>query len=91
MKMHVGITRCALRFHPTHLLRISGQALLILYLSRSIPAKNLLVLGQPSTGKSTLVSALLQKPPADAGKDEPRTDFAVGYDWADIRDEGEEG
>jgi dynein light intermediate chain 1 len=59
--------------------------------SRSIPAKNVLVLGQPSTGKSTLVSALLQKPPADAGKDEPRTDFAVGYDWADIRDEGEEG
>ncbi|KAN0140374.1 Dynein light intermediate chain (DLIC) domain containing protein [Lactarius tabidus] len=58
--------------------------------SRSIPAKNVLVLGQPSTGKSTLVSALLQKPPADAGKDEPRTDFAVGYDWADIRDEGEE-
>ena len=59
--------------------------------SRSIPAKNVLVLGQPSTGKSTLVSALLQKPPADAGKDEPRTDYALGYDWADIRDEGEEG
>jgi dynein light intermediate chain 1, cytosolic len=59
--------------------------------SRSIPAKNVLVLGQPSTGKSTLVSALLQKPPADAGKDEPRIDFAVGYDWADVRDEGEEG
>lgn len=58
--------------------------------SRSIPAKNVLVLGQPSTGKSTLVSALLQKPPADAGKDEPRTDYALGYDWADIRDEGEE-
>src|SRR6266404_344015 len=59
--------------------------------SRSIPAKNILVLGQPSTGKSTLVSALLQKPPTDAGKDEPHTDFAVGYDWADVRDEGEEG
>ena len=59
--------------------------------SRSIPAKNILVLGQPSTGKSTLVSALLQKPPADASKDEPRTDFALGYDWADVRDEGEEG
>ncbi|KAF8258590.1 hypothetical protein EI94DRAFT_1774165 [Lactarius quietus] len=58
--------------------------------SRSIPAKNVLVLGQSSTGKSTLVSALLQKPPSDAGKDEPRTDFALGYDWADIRDEGEE-
>ena len=59
--------------------------------SRSIPAKNILVLGQPSTGKSTLVSALLQKPTADASKDEPRTDFALGYDWADVRDEGEEG
>ncbi|KAH9036025.1 dynein light intermediate chain-domain-containing protein [Lactarius deliciosus] len=58
--------------------------------SRSIPAKNVLVLGQPSTGKSTLVSALLQKPSADAGKDEPRTDYALGYDWADVRDEGEE-
>ena len=59
--------------------------------SRSIPTKNILVLGQPSTGKSTLVSALLQKPTADASKDEPRTDFALGYDWADVRDEGEEG
>jgi len=59
--------------------------------SRSIPAKNVLVLGQPSTGKTTLVSALLQKPAADTSKDEPRTDFALGYDWADVRDEGEEG
>jgi hypothetical protein len=59
--------------------------------SRSIPAKNILVLGQPSTGKSTLVSALLQKPAADTSKDEPRTDYALGYDWADVRDEGEEG
>jgi len=59
--------------------------------SRSIPAKNILVLGQPSTGKSTLVSAVLQKPAADVSKDEPRTDFALGYDWADVRDEGEEG
>ncbi len=59
--------------------------------SRSIPTKNILVLGQPSTGKSTLVSAILQKTAADASKDEPRTDFALGYDWADVRDEGEEG
>lgn len=36
------------------------------------------------------MSALLQKPAADASKDEPRTDFALGYDWADVRDEGEE-
>jgi GTPase SAR1 family protein len=59
--------------------------------SRSIPSKNILILGQPSTGKTTLTSALLQKLPADGGKDEPRTDFALGYDWADVRDEGEEG
>lgn len=59
--------------------------------SRSIPAKNILILGQPSTGKTTLASALLQKSPTDGGKDEPRTDFALGYDWADVRDEGEEG
>jgi len=59
--------------------------------SRSIPAKNILVLGQPSTGKSTLVSALLQGPAVDSIKDEPRTDFALAYDWADIREEGEEG
>ncbi|KAI0044606.1 hypothetical protein FA95DRAFT_245456 [Auriscalpium vulgare] len=58
--------------------------------SRSIPAKQVLILGQPSTGKSTLASALLQKPASDGGKDEPRIDFAVGYDWADVRDEGEE-
>ncbi|KAH9967043.1 dynein light intermediate chain-domain-containing protein [Lactifluus volemus] len=58
--------------------------------SRSIPSKNILILGQPSTGKTTLTSALLQKLPADGGKDEPRTDFALGYDWADVRDEGEE-
>ncbi|KAI0029036.1 dynein light intermediate chain-domain-containing protein [Vararia minispora EC-137] len=55
--------------------------------SRTIPSKQVLILGQPSTGKSTLASALLNKPPADAGKDEPRTDFALGYDWADVRDE----
>ncbi|KAI0311026.1 dynein light intermediate chain-domain-containing protein [Amylostereum chailletii] len=55
--------------------------------SRSIPSKQILILGQPSSGKSTLASALLQKPASDGGKDEPRTDFALGYDWADVRDE----
>ncbi|KAI0065700.1 hypothetical protein BV25DRAFT_1879543 [Artomyces pyxidatus] len=58
--------------------------------SRSIPAKQVLILGQPSSGKSAIASALLQKPLSDGGKDEPRTDFALGYDWADVRDEGEE-
>ncbi|KAA1473378.1 dynein 1 light intermediate chain [Dentipellis sp. KUC8613] len=58
--------------------------------TRSIPSKQILLLGQPSSGKSTLASALLQKPAADGGKDEPRTDFALGYDWADVRDDAEE-
>ncbi|KAN0140426.1 hypothetical protein V8E53_001635 [Lactarius tabidus] len=43
-----------------------------------------------STGKSTLVSALLKKPPVDTGKDEPGIDLAIGYIRADSRDEGEE-
>ena len=55
--------------------------------SRSIPSKQILVLGQPSSGKSTLVSALLQKPLSD----DQRTDFAIGYDFADVRDEADEG
>ncbi|KAF8268390.1 hypothetical protein EI94DRAFT_1700281 [Lactarius quietus] len=46
--------------------------------------KSVNVLGRPSTNKCTLVSALLQKPPSDAGKDEPRTDFALGYDCSSI-------
>jgi dynein light intermediate chain 1 len=47
--------------------------------SRLTLAKNILVLGQPSTGKSTLVSAPLQKPATDTSKDEPCADYAVGY------------
>ena len=58
--------------------------------SRSIPSKQILVLGQPSSGKSTLVSALLQKT-SDDQKDDERTDFAIGYDFADVRDEADEG
>lgn len=58
--------------------------------TRSIPTKQVLVLGEPSSGKSALVSALLQKPPADADKEEERSDFALGYDWADVRDDADE-
>ncbi|KAJ7126401.1 dynein light intermediate chain-domain-containing protein [Mycena crocata] len=57
--------------------------------SRSIPSKQILLLGQPSTGKSTLAAGLLQKPPAD-DKDDHRTDFAVGYDFANVRDDADE-
>ncbi|KAG6845425.1 hypothetical protein H0H87_009332 [Tephrocybe sp. NHM501043] len=52
--------------------------------SRSIPSKQIILLGQPLTGKSTLASALLQKPLQDEEKNENRSDFAVGYDFADI-------
>ncbi|OSD04587.1 DLIC-domain-containing protein [Trametes coccinea BRFM310] len=58
--------------------------------SRSIPSKQVIVLGEPSSGKSTLVSALLQKPPPEEVKEEQRTDFALGYDWADVRDDADE-
>ncbi|KAK7054113.1 cytoplasmic dynein 1 light intermediate chain 1 [Favolaschia claudopus] len=57
--------------------------------SRSIPSKQILLLGQPSTGKSTLAAGLLQKPPADE-KEDHATDFAVGYDFANVRDEADE-
>lgn len=59
--------------------------------SRSIPSKQVILLGEPSSGKSTLVSALLQKPPPDETKEDQRTDFAIGYDWAGVRDDAEEG
>lgn len=59
--------------------------------SRSIPSKQVLLLGQPSSGKSTLASALLQKPLLDDQRDDQRTDFAIGYDFADVRDEADEG
>lgn len=59
--------------------------------SRSIPAKQILLLGQPSTGKSTLAAALLQKTSTDEVKEDQRLDFALGYDWADVRDDADEG
>ena len=48
------------------------------------------MLGQPSSGKSTLVSPLLHKAMSD-DQDAQRTDFAIGYDFADVRDEADEG
>jgi dynein light intermediate chain 1 len=59
--------------------------------TRSIPSKQVLLLGQPASGKSVLASALLQKPVSDESKEESRTDFALGYDWIDVRDDGDEG
>jgi GTPase SAR1 family protein len=59
--------------------------------SRSIPSKYIVLLGQPSTGKSTLAAALLQKPVLDQGKEDQKSDYALGYDFADVRDDAEEG
>jgi dynein light intermediate chain 1, cytosolic len=63
--------------------------------SRSIPAKNVIILGEPSTGKSTLAAALLRKPlpvaSADASQPENHLDFSLGYDWADVKDDADEG
>ncbi|KAJ2929229.1 hypothetical protein H1R20_g7864, partial [Candolleomyces eurysporus] len=58
--------------------------------SRSIPSKQVLLLGQPSTGKSSIASALLQKPISDEAKDDQRIDFALGYDFANVRDDADE-
>ncbi|KAI6034907.1 dynein light intermediate chain-domain-containing protein [Pisolithus orientalis] len=41
-------------------------------------------------GKSLLASTLLQKPVADDSTEESRTDFALGYDWADVKDGDED-
>ena len=59
--------------------------------SRSTPSKQIILLGEPSSGKSTLASALLQKPPPDETKEDQRIDFAIGYNWADVRDDADEG
>ncbi|KIK96822.1 hypothetical protein PAXRUDRAFT_825548 [Paxillus rubicundulus Ve08.2h10] len=58
--------------------------------TRSIPSKQVLLFGQPASGKSVLASALLQKPVSDESREESRTDFALGYDWVDVRDDGDE-
>ncbi|KAG7097328.1 hypothetical protein E1B28_004687 [Marasmius oreades] len=58
--------------------------------TRSIPSKKVLILGKPSTGKSTLTAAILRKPAADEGKDNQKIDFALGYDFADVRDDADE-
>lgn len=59
--------------------------------TRSIPSKQVLLLGQPSSGKSSLAAALLHKSVSDEGKDDHRSDFALGYEFADVRDDADEG
>jgi dynein light intermediate chain 1 len=59
--------------------------------TRSIPSKQIILLGQPKSGKSTLAAALLHKSPIDQSKDDEKSDFAIGYDFTDVRDDGDEG
>ncbi|KAI0686003.1 DLIC-domain-containing protein [Cytidiella melzeri] len=58
--------------------------------SRTIPAKQILILGEPTSGKSTLAAALLNKPPSEEVAQEEKSDFVLGYEWADVKDEGDE-
>lgn len=62
---------------------------------RSVPSGNVLILGEPSTGKTTLVNALLQKSSTstrgETGDKVPKLDFALGYQWANVKEEGDEG
>ncbi|KAF8313277.1 DLIC-domain-containing protein [Clavulina sp. PMI_390] len=64
---------------------------------RSIPSGNVLILGDPSTGKSTLGNALLQRSAeakdarvVDAADGFTKNDFALGYQWSNVKEEGEE-
>lgn len=57
--------------------------------TRSIPSKQVLILGDRVSGKSTIACALLGKRPDSSRPD--KSDFALGYDWADIRDDADEG
>jgi dynein light intermediate chain 1 len=57
--------------------------------TRSIPSKQILILGEKSSGRSTISAGLLGKHIDDTKAD--NTDFALGYDWSDIRDDADEG
>lgn len=65
--------------------------------SRAIPSKNVILLGEPSSGKTTLCNALLQKSQqhersrADQQADGSSRDFALGYEWGNVKDEADEG
>lgn len=57
--------------------------------TRSIPSKQILILGEKSSGRSTIAAGLLGRNVDDTKSD--KTDFALGYDWADVRDDADEG
>ena len=59
--------------------------------SRSIPSKQFLVLGQPSSVQINSCITLLHKALSGDQKNAQRIDFAIGYDFADVGDEADEG
>ncbi|KAG8880265.1 hypothetical protein FRB97_000977, partial [Tulasnella sp. 331] len=64
--------------------------------SRAIPSKNVIILGEPSTGKTTLSNALLQRSnqrsraEQQEGGGTSSVDFAIGYEWGNVKDEADE-
>jgi dynein light intermediate chain 1 len=77
---------------------------------RPIPSGSVLILGEPSTGKSTIANSLLQRSGSAApgqrhsgaagiengglglgGEWAGKSDFALGYHWTNVKEEGEEG
>ncbi|KAG9038608.1 hypothetical protein FRB95_000830 [Tulasnella sp. JGI-2019a] len=64
--------------------------------SRAIPSKNVIILGEPSSGKSTLSNALLQRS-NQCSRAENREggggssgDFAIDYDWGNVKGDADE-
>lgn len=54
--------------------------------ARSIPEKQVVILGEPQTGKTTLISSIIQRSSASEG-----SDFVIGYEWCNVTDEGDDG
>ncbi|KAF8514873.1 dynein light intermediate chain-domain-containing protein [Hysterangium stoloniferum] len=55
--------------------------------TRSIPSKQVLILGEKSSGRSTIAAGLLGR---QLDTKPEKTDFALGYDWADVKDDADE-
>jgi len=52
---------------------------------RSVPSRQIILLGDTASGRSTIAAGLLNKQPRASSQD-----FALGYDWADVRDDADE-
>jgi dynein light intermediate chain 1, cytosolic len=63
-----------------------GSILRAVSSKRSTPSRQILLLGDHNAGRSTIAAALLNKQ-----LNSDPNDFALGYDWADVRDDADEG